>query len=188
MTPPDTAELDTGEPDAGAPDTTAEEKAGRHAVRGRARGLSHHEVAAALEDAQSRLPEEDSDGGEEEATADPSRARALAEVEEWERIEALLAVHAGTYDPDTDAFVQGGLAGEADRRAAEQAGSADSDKAGDTLLRALSHAGLLDAPDGSGLSSGEDTAIATRLAQADPEAALAVSRWLDTASGHLPPS
>ncbi|WP_202532613.1 hypothetical protein [Streptomyces sp. SID3212] len=188
MTTPDTAELDAGEPGAGVPDTAAEEKAGRNAVRRKARGLSHHEVAAALEDARGRLPEESSDGGEEESADDPSHARALAEAEEWERIEALLAVHAGTYDPDTDAFVQGGLAGEADRRAAEQAGSADSDEAGDTLLRALSRAGLLDAPDGSGLPAGEDAAIAARLAQADPEAALAVSRWLDTASGHLPPS
>ncbi|WP_327237657.1 hypothetical protein OG349_30655 [Streptomyces sp. NBC_01317] len=182
MTTPDTAELDAGEPD-----TAAEEKAGRHAVRRTARGMSHHEVAAALEDARGRLPE-NSDGGEEEAADDPSQTRALAELEEWERIEALLAVHAGTYDPDTDAFVQGGLAGEADRRAAEQAGSADSDEAGDTLLRALSRAGLLDGPGGSGLAAGEDAAIAIRLAQADPEAALAVSRWLDTASGHLPPS
>ncbi|MFJ2647753.1 hypothetical protein ACIO1C_13595 [Streptomyces sp. NPDC087420] len=188
MTTPDTAELDAGEPDAGEPDTAAEEKAGRHAVRRRARGMSHHEVAAALEDARSRLPEESGDGGEVEATDDPSNARTLAEFEEWERIEALLAVHAGTYDPDTDAFVQGGLAGEADRRAAERAEAADPGEAGDTLLRALSRAGVLDGPGGSGPSADEVTAIATRLAQADPEAALAVSRWIDTASDHTPPS
>ncbi|QIQ05903.1 hypothetical protein [Streptomyces liangshanensis] len=177
---------DIREPGTGEADTTAEEKAGRNAVRSRAKGMSHHEVASALDDCRDRLPEESDD--DEVTSPDPAHARARAEFEEWERIEALLATHAGTYDPDTDAFVQGGLAGEADRRAAELAAAADSDAAGDTLLRALSRAGVLGGPRGSGPSAGDDAAIATRLAQADPEAALAVSRWLDTASGHLPPS
>ncbi|MFF2522770.1 hypothetical protein [Streptomyces liangshanensis] len=176
---------DTREPGTGEADTAAEEKAGRNAVRRLAKGMSHHEVAAALDDSRDRLPEESDD---EVASPDPAHARARAEFEEWERIEALLATHAGTYDPDTDAFVQGGLAGEADRRAAELAAAADSEAAGDILLRALSRAGVLGGPRGSGPSAGDDAAIATRLAQADPEAALAVSRWLDTASGHLPPS
>lgn len=117
------------------PDDESAAKAGRAAVRRRAHGMSHHEVVAAREEAERQEP----------GTPGEADARARAESEEWERIEELLAVHAGAYDPDTDAFVQGTLAGEADRRkAAGPPQVAGGDEATDTLLRALARAGVLD--------------------------------------------
>ncbi|MEV8565902.1 hypothetical protein AB0436_10040 [Streptomyces sp. NPDC051322] len=106
-----------------APDSTAdesdrlrdEEKAGRAEVRTQARGLTHHQVKAAFKEAQSQLPEDPAD---DEKTDGAARAR--AELEEWRRIARLLADQAGPYDPDTDAFLQGELAAEADREAAER--------------------------------------------------------------------
>jgi hypothetical protein len=181
-------------PDIGERDIDDAEKAGRHAVRRKARGMSHHEVATAIDDARGRTPGDDEDAtdgnGSDGRGEDQERARARAELAEWERIEALLAVHAGSYDPDTDAFVQGGLAGEADRRAAERAdqlggadgsgrtSTTDADRAVQTLLRALADAGVLD----GSADEVETTATAARLAQADPAAAVAVSGWLHTAS------
>ena len=87
-----------------------DEKAGRAAVRMRARGLTHHQVKAAFKEARSRLPEDPAEDGKTDGVA-----RARAELEEWRRIARLLADEAGPYDPDTDAFLQGELAGEADR-------------------------------------------------------------------------
>lgn len=89
---------------------TDEQRAGWHSVQQRSKGLTHHQAKAALEAA--RLAAEKNsrhDGPERENT------RAEAEIEEWERITEALADHAGRYDPDTDPFVQGELAGQADR-------------------------------------------------------------------------
>ncbi|MFE2378487.1 hypothetical protein [Streptomyces sp. NPDC059398] len=89
---------------------TDEQRAGWHEVRQRARGLTHHQAKAALEAAR-RTADESARG----AGGERGRARVQAEIEEWERITEALADHDGRYDPGADPFVQGELAGRADR-------------------------------------------------------------------------
>lgn len=164
-------------------DPVDEAQAVRNAIRRTARDMAHHEAEEELEKARS----EDSGGegdGEDGAGEDGPVSPA---VEEWERIVTLLTTHAGPYDPDTDPFVQGELTAQANRAAAraEDAGTgtgtetgatnAGDDGARDTLLRALARAGVRD---GAGA---ENESVVARIVQADPAAALAVSRWLDDA-------
>ncbi|WP_328335109.1 MULTISPECIES: hypothetical protein [unclassified Streptomyces] len=97
-----------GSDDAQSP--SDEQRAGWRSVQQRAKGLNHHQAKAALEAARQKAEESSRrDGPERE------QFRAEAEIEEWERIAEALADHAGRYDPDTDPFVQGELAGQADR-------------------------------------------------------------------------
>ncbi|WP_371789764.1 hypothetical protein OG285_00370 [Streptomyces sp. NBC_01471] len=84
------------------------QRAGWHWVQQRAKGLTHHQAKAALEAARQTAEESSRRDG-------PERERAEAEIEEWERITDALADHDGRYDPDVDPFVQGELAGQADR-------------------------------------------------------------------------
>ncbi|MFD7712827.1 hypothetical protein ACFV6E_39935 [Streptomyces sp. NPDC059785] len=78
---------------------TGDEHTAWEDVRRRATGMTHHEAKAARDSAR-EAAESVSPGGRE-------AVRACAEAEEWERITDALADHAGTYDPDTDPFVQG---------------------------------------------------------------------------------
>ncbi|MCX4728725.1 hypothetical protein [Streptomyces sp. NBC_01306] len=100
----------TGRGSGDAQSPTDEQRAGWHSVRQRAEGLTHHQAKAALEAARQTVEANSRRDG-------PRRehSRAEAEVEEWERITEALADHAGRYDPDADPFVQGELAGQADR-------------------------------------------------------------------------
>ncbi|MFD9220093.1 hypothetical protein ACFWDI_08715 [Streptomyces sp. NPDC060064] len=82
-------------------------------VREQATGLTHHEAKAALRAVQHSL--------EESSAADEQRERRESEEEEWQRIVETLADHDGPYDPASDPFVQGELAGQQDREAADQA-------------------------------------------------------------------
>ncbi|MGW2721135.1 hypothetical protein [Streptomyces sp. NPDC001492] len=100
----------------------------------------------------------------------------------------LLATADGTYDPDTDAFVQDELAADAEReharqlederrrqdREAEAAHRAAlaPDVLRHALLRALARTGLLD-----GLSEAERAGV-NRLPDSDPAAAIAVNALL----------
>lgn len=163
-------------------DSVDEAHAVRSSVRRSARGMAHHEAEEALEKARS---EEDSGEHGEDGEDDPISPA----VEEWERIVDLLTTHAGPYDPDSDPFVQGELTAHANRAAARRtedngnsngtdgtdAGEAGADDARDTLLRALARTGVRD---GAG---SENESVVSRIVQADPAAALAVSRWLDAA-------
>lgn len=97
---------DSDEDDALPP--TDEQRAGWHGVQQRARGMTHHQAKAALEAAREAAERSSPGDG-------PERARAEAEIEEWERITDALADHAGYYDPQVDPFVQGELAGQSDR-------------------------------------------------------------------------
>lgn len=83
-------------------------KAGRSTVRRRARGMTHPEAAAALEEAelQQHLDRDREDLADDE--------RGPAEVGEWARIVQLLAAAGGAYAPDADTFVQDELAAEAE--------------------------------------------------------------------------
>jgi hypothetical protein len=167
----------------GAPPVDGE-MAGRSSVRRRARGMTHHEVEAALEEAR-RGSQIDTEPDEADDTG-----RGPAELAEWERIEELLADHEGAYDPDTDAFAQGELAAQANREQAaesdrrhgrgpaggvQEAGDADVEQAAEVLRGALARAGVMD------VFSAADETAADRITQADPAAALAVAAWLDTA-------
>ncbi|GAA4703914.1 hypothetical protein [Streptomyces youssoufiensis] len=100
---------------AGAPRTPIDyAKAGRSSVRRRARGMTHSEAAAALEEAEllAHLDRRD------EAAADDGGRRA-AQLAEWQRVVQLLAAAGGLYDPDADTVVQEELA--EDRRREETA-------------------------------------------------------------------
>ncbi|MFD8931284.1 hypothetical protein [Streptomyces mirabilis] len=90
-------------------------KVGRSAVRRRARGMTHPEAAAALEEAelQQYLDRDREDLADDE--------RGPAEVGEWARIVQLPAAAGGAYDPDADTFVQNELAAEAAAAEAELA-------------------------------------------------------------------
>ncbi|MFD9114879.1 hypothetical protein [Streptomyces bottropensis] len=157
-------------------------KVGRCSVRRRARGMTHPEAAAALEDAelqQHMVRDHEDLAGDE---------RGPAEVAEWTRIVQLLADTGGVYDPDTDAVVQDELAADAERErdrqledeqrlqeekaeAARRAALAP-DVLRHALLRTLARTGLLD-----GLSKDERAAV-NRLPETDPAAALAVNALL----------
>ncbi|WP_328581265.1 hypothetical protein [Streptomyces sp. NBC_00370] len=159
---------------------SSSQKAGRASVRQRAQGMTHHQVAAALDEAK-------------EADGPADDERGSAEIAEWERIEELLADHDGPYDPDSDPFVQGELTARAGREAAEskaqaQAASApqapakaapaparagsETVDAENALRSALIRTGALD-------SVGPDDDTVVRLiAGADPGAALALTEWL----------
>ncbi|MGI5401217.1 hypothetical protein ACQEVG_17510 [Streptomyces sp. CA-135486] len=73
--------------------------------------MKHHEAKAALRAAQHSL--------KENRAADEQREQREIEAEEWQRIVETLADHDGPYDPASDAFVQGQLAGQQDREAAD---------------------------------------------------------------------
>nr|AHE38768.1 Hypothetical protein pFRL2_93 [Streptomyces sp. FR1] len=157
-------------------------KVGRRSVRRRARGMTHPEAAAALEDAelqQHMVRDHEDLAGDE---------RGPAEVAEWTRIVQLLATTGGVYDPDTDAVVQDELATDAERErdrqledeqrlqeekaeAARRAALAP-DVLRHALLRTLARTGLLD-----GLSEDERAAV-NRLPETDPAAALAFNALL----------
>ncbi|MET9847832.1 hypothetical protein [Streptomyces ossamyceticus] len=157
-------------------------KVGRRSVRRRARGMTHPEAAAALEDAelqQHMVRDHEDLAGDE---------RGPAEVAEWTRIVQLLADTGGVYDPDTDAVVQDELAADAERerdRQLEDEQRLQEEKAEaarrvalapdvlrHALLRTLARTGLLD-----GLSEDERAAV-NRLPETDPAAALAFNALL----------
>ncbi|WP_328766069.1 hypothetical protein [Streptomyces sp. NBC_00286] len=157
-------------------------KVGRRAVRRRATGMTHPEAAAALEEAELQQHMD----RDRENLADEERGP--AELAEWARIVQLLATAGGTYDPDTDAFVQDELAADAERERArqlederrrqeEEAEAARSaalapDVLHHALLRTVARTGLLDS-----LSEDEQAAV-NRLPDSDPAAALAVNALL----------
>ncbi|WP_075694079.1 hypothetical protein [Streptomyces acidiscabies] len=157
-------------------------KIGRRSVRRRARGMTHPEAAAALEDAELQ---QHMDRDREDLAGDE---RGPAEIAEWTRIVQLLATTGGAYDPDTDAVVQDELAADAererekqledDKRRQEQEAEAARraalapDVLRHALLRTLARTGLLDS-----LSEDEQAAI-NRLPESDPAAALAVNTLL----------
>ncbi|WP_246144878.1 hypothetical protein [Actinacidiphila oryziradicis] len=163
-------------------------KVGRSAVRRRARGMTQDQAAAALEEARFDARQ---DSRHEDLADDGGRGK--AELAEWERIVQLLADTGGLYDPDADAVVQEELAAEAEQQAAEQAARERelqeqeaaaaavqaarraAEEAPEILRRALARPGALD------VFSGDDEAVVTRVAAADPAAALTVARWLDMA-------
>ncbi|MEU9098428.1 hypothetical protein [Streptomyces sp. NPDC048361] len=94
------------EPDPEAEGPTEAERAGREAVRRQAQGMGHHEAAQAfrrLAAAPDSPSEDEAEGQEDQADG----GRRLAELAEWERIVDQLSLHAGTYDIDTDPYVQG---------------------------------------------------------------------------------
>ncbi|NNN31874.1 hypothetical protein HLK59_16165 [Streptomyces sp. S3(2020)] len=148
-------------------------KAGRRSVRRRARGMTHPEAAAALEEAelQQHLVRDHEDLAGDE--------RGPAEVAEWARIVQLLANSGGVYDPDADAVVQDELAADAEHERAQQLEDEAARRATlapdvlrHALLRTLARTGLLD-----GLSEDELAAV-DRLPDIDPAAALAVNALL----------
>ncbi|MFE5902494.1 hypothetical protein ACFQ67_34505 [Streptomyces sp. NPDC056488] len=101
---------------AGAPRTPIDyAKVGRSSVRRRARGMTHSEAVAALEEAELHAHLDRRD----EAAADDGGRRA-AELAEWQRVVQLLAATGGPYDPDTDIVVQKELAADRRREEAEQ--------------------------------------------------------------------
>ncbi|MEV7980877.1 hypothetical protein ACFY6U_50765 [Streptomyces sp. NPDC013157] len=157
-------------------------KVGRRSVRRRARGMSHPEAAAALEEAelqQHMVRDHEDLAGDE---------RGPAEVAEWARIVQLLADVGGVYDPDADAVVQDELAVDAERerdRQLEDERRLQEEEAEATrrvalapdvlrhaLLRTLARTGLLDS-----LSEDERAAV-DRLPDSDPAAALTVNALL----------
>ncbi|MGW0555709.1 hypothetical protein ACWDZ6_16065 [Streptomyces sp. NPDC002926] len=81
-------------------------------VREQATGMTHHEAKAALRAAQHSL--------EESSASDEQRERREFEEAEWQRIVESLADHDGPYDPASDPYVQGQLAGQQDREAADR--------------------------------------------------------------------
>ncbi|WP_432198223.1 hypothetical protein [Streptomyces sp. bgisy027] len=157
-------------------------RVGRRSVRRLATGMTHPEAAAALEEAelQQHMDRDREDLADDE--------RGPAEVAEWKRIVQLLATAGGSYDPDTDAFVQDELAADAERertrqladeqrRQEEEAEAARRaalapDVLRHALLRTLARTGLLDS-----LSEDEQAAV-NRLPDSDPAAALAVNALL----------
>ncbi|MEU9197800.1 hypothetical protein [Streptomyces hundungensis] len=127
---------------AGAPRTPIDyAKVGRSSVRRRARGMTHSEAVAALEEAelQAHLDRRD------EAAADDGGRRA-AELAEWQRVVQLLAATGGPYDPDADAVVQEELAEDRRREEAEQQRRQEQQRVADRAeeLARLGGAGRLD--------------------------------------------
>lgn len=86
---------------------SAPEEAAWERVRRSATGMRHHEAKTATETAR-RIAEDAPRPGQDAVIA-------RAEVEEWERITETLTVHAGSYDPESDPYVQGQRAGRARR-------------------------------------------------------------------------
>ncbi|MET9698505.1 hypothetical protein ABZY31_16475 [Streptomyces sp. NPDC006529] len=86
---------------------TSAEREACDEVRRLATGMSHHESAQALEEAEKAA----------EAAGDPDDpdVRTRATLAEWERITDVLSAHGGPYAPDTDPYVQGQLAGRRNR-------------------------------------------------------------------------
>jgi hypothetical protein len=150
------------------PMTADQEETARSVIRRHARGMTHHDALAALEQVRD---DEGQASGEPEAEEPLRRAR----IAEWERIVELLADHEGAYDPGTDAFVQGQLTAQANRQSAGPTTDQAAQEGRAALRQALGRAGLLDTS-----SDGQDTVV-VRLATADPEAAKAVADWLDAA-------
>lgn len=145
-------------------------KVGHRAVRRRARGMTHPEAAAALEEAelqQHMVRDHEDLAGDE---------RGPAEVAEWARIVQLLADVGGVYDPDADAERERERERQREderRRQEEEAEAARrAALAPDALLRTLARTGLLE-----GLSEDERAAV-NRLPDSDPAAALAVNALL----------
>ncbi|OAR25839.1 hypothetical protein A8W25_09905 [Streptomyces sp. ERV7] len=93
-------------PESAVEGPTEAEHAGRAAVRRQAQGMTHHEAARAFHLLASRA---DSPAPKDigEPSADPDGGCRVAELAEWERIVDQLAVHAGTYDVESDPYVQG---------------------------------------------------------------------------------
>ncbi|MEU6299416.1 hypothetical protein [Streptomyces erythrochromogenes] len=85
---------------------TPEERAARDRVRLRATGMTHHQTADALEDAE-----------ESAGDLDAADTATRATVAEWRRITDLLFDHGGPYAPETDAYVQGQLTARRNRQA-----------------------------------------------------------------------
>jgi predicted nucleic acid-binding Zn-ribbon protein len=153
-------------------------KVGHRAVHRRARGMTHPEAAAALEEAelQQHMVRDHEDLASDE--------RGPAEAAEWACIVQLLADVGGVYAPDADAVVQDELAADAERererqmederrRQEEEAEAARrAALAPDALLRTLARTGLLE-----GLSEDERAAV-NRLPDSDPAAAPAVNALL----------
>ncbi|MFF2927199.1 hypothetical protein ACFVTP_33145 [Streptomyces celluloflavus] len=93
-------------------------KVGRSSVRRRARGMTHGEAVAALEEAELHAHLDRRD----ESAADDGGRRA-AELAEWQRVVQLLAATGrpyAPYAPDADAVVQEELAEDRRRKEAEQ--------------------------------------------------------------------
>ncbi|MFG3280482.1 hypothetical protein [Streptomyces sp. NPDC048111] len=107
--PPMTYEQPLSEPDAEAEGPTAAERAGREAVRRQAQGMGHHEAARAFRRlaAAPDSPSEDEVDELDDPSDTPDGGRRVAELAEWERIVEQLSLHAGTYDVDSDPYVQG---------------------------------------------------------------------------------
>ncbi|MFI1718284.1 hypothetical protein [Streptomyces litmocidini] len=128
---------------AGAPRTPIDyAKVGRSSVRRRARGMTHSEAAAALEEAELHAHLDRRD----EAAADDG-GRREAELTEWRRIVQLLATAGGPYDPDADVVVQEELAEDQCREEAEQQRRQEQQQVADRAeeLARLGGAGRLDA-------------------------------------------
>ncbi|MFG2721901.1 hypothetical protein ACGFW5_26975 [Streptomyces sp. NPDC048416] len=97
------------EPGEEAKGPTQAERAGRQAVRRQAQGMGHHEAVhafRALAAAPDSPSEDEADEGDGPA-ATTDGGRRLAELAEWERIVEQLSLHAGTYDIESDPYVQG---------------------------------------------------------------------------------
>ncbi|MER5729835.1 hypothetical protein ABT084_16095 [Streptomyces sp. NPDC002138] len=95
---------------------TSAEREACDEVRRRATGMSHHESAEALEEAERAAAQLDGAAGDEAVDAADVRTRAA--LAEWERITDVLSAHGGPYAPETDPYVQGQLAGRRNRRGA----------------------------------------------------------------------
>ncbi|MFD9793500.1 hypothetical protein ACFWXK_21425 [Streptomyces sp. NPDC059070] len=93
-------------PESAVAGPTRAEHAGRAAVRRQAQGMTHHEAAKAFHRLAARA---DSPAPEDigEPSQEPDGGRRAAELAEWERIVEQLAGHAGTYDVESDPYVQG---------------------------------------------------------------------------------
>ncbi|MGW2051929.1 hypothetical protein ACWCPF_43445 [Streptomyces sp. NPDC001858] len=158
-------------------------RVGRNSVRRRARGMTHSEAAAALEEAelQRHMDRDRQDLADDE--------RGPAELGGWARIVQLLADSGGVYDPDADAVVQDELAADAERERARQLendkqrlqeeeaeaarrAALAPDVLRHALLRTLTRTGLLDS-----LTKDERAAV-NQLPESDPAAALAVNALL----------
>ncbi|PKV89826.1 hypothetical protein [Streptomyces sp. TLI_146] len=94
------------DPESAVEGPTEAERTGRAAVRRQAQGMNHHEAAKAFHRLAARA---DSPAPEDigEPSAEPDGGRRAAELAEWERIVDQLAGHAGTYDVESDPYVQG---------------------------------------------------------------------------------
>ncbi|MGF0167538.1 hypothetical protein OH717_34605 (plasmid) [Streptomyces albidoflavus] len=116
-------------------------KVGRSSVRRRARGMTHSEAVAALEEAELHAHLDRRD----EAAADDGGRRA-AELAEWQRVVQLLAATGGPYGPDADVVVQEELAEDRRREEAEQQRRREQQRVADRAeeLARLSGAGRLD--------------------------------------------